>query len=178
MANVTVEPATPSGASRTSSGLAAVVGLSIAVSVLVAAGITAFSGARPIASLGLPDPGMLTTVGLPAMRAAAEVFMVLTIGAVLLAAFLVPPQRSGYLDVAGYQALRAASWAAAGWTAATVLLVPLNVADALGRPVADVLDPGLLLDVIPRLSAATAWSLTALVAAAVLVGCRLVLTWG
>ncbi len=70
--------------------------------------------------------------------------MALTIGAVLLAAFLVPPQRSGYLDVAGYRALRAASWAAAGWTAAAVLLVPLNVADALGRPVGDVLDPGLL----------------------------------
>ena len=40
--------------------------------------------------------------------------MALTIGAVLLAAFLVPPQRSGYLDVAGYRALRAASWTAAG----------------------------------------------------------------
>ena len=77
--------------------------------------------------------------------------MALTIGAVLLAAFLVPPQRSGYLDVAGYRALRAASWTAAGWAAAAVLLVPLNVADALGRPVGDVLDPGLLLDLVPRL---------------------------
>ena len=121
---------------------------------------------------------MLTTVGLPAVRAAAEVFMVLTIGAVLLAAFLVPPQRSGYLDVAGYRALRAASWTAAGWTAAAVLLVPLSVADALGRPVGDVLDPGLLLDLVPRLCAATAWTLTALVALVVLVGCRSVLTWG
>ena len=104
--------------------------------------------------------------------------MVLTIGAVLLAAFLVPPQRSGYLDVAGYRALRAASWAAAGWTVAAVLLVPLNVADALGRPVGDVLDAGLLVDLVPRLSAATAWMLTALVAVVVLVGCRTVLTWG
>lgn len=52
---------------------------------------------------------MLTTAGLPAVRAVAEVGMVLTIGALLLAAFLVPPQRSGYLDVAGYRALRTAS---------------------------------------------------------------------
>ncbi len=104
--------------------------------------------------------------------------MALTIGAVLLAAFLVPPQRSGYLDVAGYRALRAASWAAAGWTAAAVLLVPLSLAEGLGRPVGDVLDLGLLFDLVPRLSAASAWTLTALVAVVVLVGCRTVLTWG
>jgi putative copper resistance protein D len=177
MAQATADP-TSSVGNRTGSGVAGLAGLGTAVAVLIAAGLTALSGARPIATLGLPDPGVLTSVGLPAVRAAAEVFMALTIGAVLLAAFLVPPQRSGYLDVAGYRALRAASWAAAGWTAAAVLLVPLNVADALGRPVGDVLDPGLLADLVPRLSAATAWMLTALVAVVVLVGCRTVLTWG
>lgn len=176
MAHVTVK-APAAVAHPPGSAVAGVVGLGTAVAVLVAAGLTALSGARPIADLGLPDPGVLTTVGLPAVRAAAEVCMVLTIGAVLLAAFLVPPQRSGYLDVAGYRALRTASWAATGWTAAALLLVPLSVADALGRPVSDVLDVGLLLDLAPRLSAATAWSSTALVAAVVLVGCRTVLTW-
>jgi cytochrome c oxidase assembly factor CtaG/putative copper export protein len=177
MAQATADP-TSSAGNRTGSGVAGLVGLGTAVAVLIAAGLTALSGARPVATLGLPDPGVLTGVGLPAVRAAAEVFMALTIGAVLLAAFLVPPQRSGYLDVPGYRALRAASWAAAGWTVAAVLLVPLNVADALGRPVGDVLDLGLLVDLVPRLSAATAWMLTALVAVVVLVGCRTVLTWG
>src|SRR5690349_11149125 len=135
MAHATVEPAAPPAQARPPSAIRGLVALAGAVGVVVAAGITAFSGARPIAALGLPDPGTLTTVGLPAVRAAAEIFMVLTIGAVLLAAFLVPPQRSGYLDVSGYRALRTASWCAAGWTAAAVLLVPLNVADAVGRPV-------------------------------------------
>ena len=174
MAKPTVAPER----ARPSSGIAGLVGLGTGVAVLVAGGLTALSGARPIAALGLPDPGALTAIGLPAARAAAEVFMVLTIGAVLLAAFLVPPQRSGYLDVAGYRALRAASWTAAGWAVAALLLVPLNVADALGRPVADVLDVGLLVDLVPRLSAASAWGLTALVAVVVLAGCRTVLTWG
>jgi len=155
-----------------------IVGMGVLVAVLVAGGLTALTGARPIASLGLPDPGMLTSVGLPAVRGAAESFMVLTIGATLLAAFLAPPQRSGYLDAAGYRALRTASWLAAGWVAASLLLVPLNVADALGRPVGDVLDPGLLLDLVPRLAAATSWALTAVVAVVVLIGCRTVLTWG
>lgn len=155
-----------------------IVGPGVIVAVLVAGGLTALTGARPISSLGLPDPGTLTSVGLPAVRAAAEAFMVLTIGATLFTAFLVPPQRSGYLDVAGYRALRMASWLAVGWTAASLLMVPLSVSDALGRPVGDVLDVGLLFRLVPKLAAATSWALTAFVAAVVLVGCRTVLTWG
>ncbi|NMH99926.1 cytochrome c oxidase assembly protein [Pseudonocardia acidicola] len=163
---------------RPPSGVAGLIGLGAAIAVLVAAGLTALSGARPATTLGLPDPGTLTTAGLPAVRALAEVSMVLTIGLLLLAAFLVAPQRSGYLDVAGYRAIRAASFTAALWATTALLLIPLNVADALGRPVEDVLDLGLLIDLTPKLSAATAWTLTALIALLVLVGCRMVLSWG
>ncbi len=179
MASPTVEPAATAGPARpAASGTTGLVLLGGAVAVLVAAGLTALSGARPASTLGLPDPGTLTSIGLPAARAAAEVGMVLAIGSVLLAAFLVPPQRSGYLDVAGYRALRFASWAAAGWLAAAALLVPLTVADTLGRPVGEVLDPLLLLDLVPRLSVPAAWLWTSLIALVVLVGCRSVLTWG
>jgi putative copper resistance protein D len=178
MASPTVEPATAAPARPATSGTTGLVLLGGAVAVLVAAGLTALTGARPASTLGLPDPGALTSVGLPAARAVAEVGMALAIGSVLLAAFLVPPQRSGYLDVAGYRALRFASWAAAGWLAAAVLLVPLTVADTLGRPVREVLDPLLLLDLVPRLSVSAAWLWTSLIALVVLVGCRSVLTWG
>src|SRR5919197_1644560 len=177
MAHATADPAA-SPHTRPPSGLLGIVGLGIAVAVLIAGGLTFLTGAQRLASLALPDPGTLTTVALPVMRAASEIFMVLTIGAVLLAAFLVPPQRTGYLDVAGYRALRVASWSAAGWLAAAALLVPLNVADILGRPVGEVLDPAVLFALVPRLSGATAWSVTALIALVVLAGCRSVLTWG
>jgi cytochrome c oxidase assembly factor CtaG/putative copper export protein len=178
MAHATVEPAVPPPRARPRNGVAGVATLGTAVAVLVAAGITALSDARPAAALGLPDPGTLTIVGLPGVRAASEVFMVLTIGALLLATFFVPPQRSGYLDVAGYRSLRVASWTAAGWLVAALLMVPLSMADALGRPVRDVLDPGLALDLLTRLSESATWGLTALVALLVVVGCRTVLTWG
>lgn len=178
MAQVTAEDNRPRSTARGASRIAVLVVLAVLVAVLVAAAIVATSGSRPLLALGLPDPGELTTVGLPAVRALAEVSMVLTIGAVLLAAFLVPPQRSGYLDVAGFRAVRVASWTAAVWVLAAVALIPLNVADALGRPVTDVLDPGLLFQLVPRLSAGTAWALTALVAVVVLAGTRTVLTWG
>src|SRR5919107_4991235 len=124
MAQTTVDPA------RSTSGVTGVVVMGAAIAVLVAAGLTALSSTAAAAALGLPDPGTLTTLALPAVRAIAQVCMVLAIGAVLLAAFLVPPQRSGYLDVAGYRALRAASWTAAGWTAAALLMVPLSMSDA------------------------------------------------
>lgn len=150
----------------------------VAVAAVVAGGLTVLTGARPVSSLGLPDPGTLTTVGLPAVRAISEACMVLTIGGVLLAAFLAPPQRNGYLDGTGYRALRMASWSAVGWTAAAVLMVPLSVADALGRPVSLVLSPGLLLRIVPKLADPTSWVLTAAIAAIVLIGCRTVLTWG
>src|SRR5918992_637135 len=176
MAHASVEPAAPSPSTRQAAEVGWLAGVGGMIAVLVAGGLTALSGARPAAALGLPDPGTLTVIGLPAMRTVAQVCMVLTIGALLLAAFLVPPQRSGYLDVAGYRALRAGSWTAAGWTVAALLMVPLSMADALGRPVGRLLDPGTVLDLLPRLESATTWALTALVA--VVVGCRTVLTWG
>lgn len=179
MVQTTADPAAPS--TRPPPGATGVVAMGAAVAVLVAAGLTALSGlsgAAPVVALGLPDPGTLTTVGLPAVRAFAEVCMVVAIGALLLAAFLVAPQRSGYLDVAGYRALRTGSYASTGWAAAALLMVPLSVADALGRPVDEVLRPGLLVDAVPRLTTATAWALTAVVALLVLLGCRSVLTWG
>ena len=107
MAQTLVEPTSPPPRTGRPSGVAGLVGAGTAIAVLVAAGLTGLAGTRPLTSLGLPDPGMLTTVGLPAVRAVTEISMVLTIGGLLLAAFLVPPQRSGYLDVAGYRALRA-----------------------------------------------------------------------
>ncbi|MGH3568644.1 MAG: cytochrome c oxidase assembly protein [Pseudonocardia sp.] len=176
MVQTTADPAAPS--TRPPAGVTGAVVMGATVAVLVAAGLTALSGAAPVAALGLPDPGTLTTVGLPAVRVLAEVCMVVAIGALLLAAFLVAPQRSGYLDVAGYRALRTGSYASTGWAATALLMVPLSVADALGRPLSEVLRPGLLVDVVPRLTSATAWALTAVVALLVLIGCRIVLTWG
>src|SRR5690606_11626788 len=141
MAHPQAEPVPRQRPNRPAVEVAGLVGVGAMVAVLVAAGLTALSGTRVAAELGLPDPGTLTVIGLPVMRVVSEICMVLTIGAVLVPAFLVAPQSSGYLDVAGYRALRAASWTAAGWTVAAALMVPLSMADVLGRPVGQLLDP-------------------------------------
>jgi cytochrome c oxidase assembly factor CtaG/putative copper export protein len=177
MAQTTVEPGSPVQ-DRPVAGVVGLVGAGAAVAALVAAGLTVLVNGPLVVVPGLTDPGRLVTAGLPAVRAVAEVGMVLTIGAMLLAAFLVPPQRSGYLDVAGYRGVRAAAAAALAWAVASALMVPLSVADALGRPLGDVLDVGLLVQAVPRLSTATAWTLTTVVALLVLAGSRTVLSWG
>ena len=119
---------------RGGAGILGLVGVGTAVAALVAGVLTALVNGPAPSVPGLSGPGELVTVGLPVARALSEVAMVLAIGALLLAAFLVPPQRSGYLDVAGYRGVRAASAASLVWAVAAAVMVPLTVADALGRP--------------------------------------------
>jgi cytochrome c oxidase assembly factor CtaG/putative copper export protein len=160
------------------SGVLPLVLVGVVVAAFVAAGLTALTGARPLDALGLPDPGPLTTYGLPVVRTVSEIAAVLTVGALLLAGFLVAPDSNGYLDVTGYRALRSASYAAGTWTVGALLMVPLTVADSLGRPLTDVLSFERLVAVVPQLDVATAWTYTAVFAVVVFAGCRVALRWG
>lgn len=146
--------------------------------LLVAGGIAGASGLSISAALGLPDPGALTALGLPIVRVVADIAAALTVGCLLLASVLVPPQANGYLDVAGYRSVRVAAACAGVWAGAALLMVPLTVSDAVGRPLQDVLAPAPLLAAVPLLSTSGAWLLTAVVALLVASGCRAVLSWG
>lgn len=165
----------PGGRNR---GPVPVVLLGLGLAVLVASGWAALTGAASLAALGLPDPGAVTQYGMPIARTVAEVAAVLSVGSLLLAAFFVPPQQTGYLDVTGYRAVHTASYTAAVWAVASMLMVPLSVADAVGRPVDEVLSLVRLYALVPELPGAQAWTLTAAVALIVFAGCRLVLSWG
>jgi cytochrome c oxidase assembly factor CtaG/putative copper export protein len=164
--------------SQSRTGLLPLVLLGAAIAAFVAAGLTLLSGSRPLESLGLPDPGRLTTYGLPVMRTVTEVAAVLAVGALLMVAFLAPPERVGYLDVVGYRTLRSASYAAGAWAVGALLMVPLTVADSLGQPVTGVLGFAQLVGLVPRLDTAQAWAVTALLATVLFAGCRVVLSWG
>ncbi|MGW0181411.1 cytochrome c oxidase assembly protein [Nocardia sp. NPDC003345] len=173
------EPATeaggPAGAATVPAVLTVVAG---ALSALVAVAVVSLSAAAALSLLGIPDPGPLTTYGLPAVRALADLFAALTVGALLFAAFLVPPQRSGLLDTGGYRAVRRASLLAGAWAVCAALLVPLTVSDSTGRPVTEMLAPQDLWGVIDEIELAGTWRLTAICALLLAVACRLVLRWG
>ncbi|WP_158846305.1 cytochrome c oxidase assembly protein [Saccharothrix deserti] len=127
--------------------------------------------------------GLLTVAGgeasgLIVVRVLTESAAVVTIGSLLLAAFLVPPQENGTLAADGYAALRTAGWAALLWTLGAVLSVPFTVADALGQPVTVLLEPSVLFQVAGLVEQSKAWMITAVVVALLALGCRLALSWG
>src|SRR5579875_4184828 len=98
-----------------------------------AAAIAALSLAAALTATGLPDPGPVTTLGLPFVRAAGEVAAVLAVGSFLFAAFLVPPQDNGVLDAGGYRALRLGTVATGVWAVCAALLVPLTISRRAGQ---------------------------------------------
>ncbi|WP_280180117.1 cytochrome c oxidase assembly protein [Nocardia farcinica] len=171
--------AAPEGARSASAGpFAAVTVVAGAIAAVVAALVVDLSAAQALSLLGIPDPGALTTYGLPAVRALADLFAALTVGALLCAAFLVPPQANGVLDVGGYRAVRMGSNFALAWAVCAALLVPLTVSDTTGQPVADIWRPEQLWRAIGQVDIAEAWRTTVVFALIVAVGARLALRWG
>jgi cytochrome c oxidase assembly factor CtaG/putative copper export protein len=142
-----------------------------------AAGIGSLSVAAALTATGLPDPGPVTTLGLPFVRAAGEVAAVVAVGAFLLAAFLVPPQHSGVLDVDGYRAVRVGTVAAGAWAVCAALLVPLTISDVSGQPITAHLNPASLWSLASLINISTAWRWTALLAATVMLASLPVLRW-
>lgn len=146
----------------------------VALGMVVGAGLVVFLGGG---GLGLPDPGLFTRAALPAVRVLSECAAVVTVGSLVLAAFLVPPQPSGYLDTGGYAVLLWARIAALVWALTAALMVPLLGADALGRPVTELLDLRLLASLASALSQVGAWALTAGIALVLTGCCWSALTW-
>ncbi len=113
------------------------------------------------------------------VRVCADAGAVLTVGSLLLAAFLAVPQKSGLLAVGGYAALRAAAWAALLWCVAAFASVPFMVADAVGKTAAEMLaDPTAMWNLVGLLEQAKAWVLTGVIALVISVAAFVVLSWG
>ena len=142
-----------------------------------AAGIGVLSLAAALTATGLPDPGPVTTIGLPFVRAAGEVAAVVAVGSFLTAAFLVPPQDNGVLDADGYRALRVGTVAAGAWAVCAALLVPLTISDVSGQPFTAHLNPASLWSLAGIINVSTAWRWTALLAGVLTVASLPVLRW-
>ena len=152
----------------------------LAVAVLagtIAAAIAALALADALTATGLPDPGPVTTLGLPFLRAAGEIAATVAVGGLMFAAFFVPPQPNGVLDTSGYRAVRLAGIGAAVWAVCAALLVPLTISDVSGQRLTDHLNPVEIWRVTGAVDTASAWRWTAFLALLLTVGCRAVLRW-
>lgn len=154
----------------------------VLVSVAILAGVTAatlaaLSLADALTATGLPDPGPVTTLGLPFVRATGEIAAAAAVGGLLFATFFVPPQQNGVLDVGGYRALRLAAVSSGVWAVCAALLVPLTISDVSGKPLHEHLNPAEVWRVTALVDTASAWRWTAFLALAVAVASRSVLRW-
>ncbi|WP_442861004.1 cytochrome c oxidase assembly protein [Amycolatopsis sp. CA-230715] len=150
----------------------------VVLAALLAVGLVAATGGAGFVIAGLPDPGLVTRYGITIVRVLAEAASVVTIGSLLVSAFLVPPQQSGTLSVDGYAALRTAGVASWVWFAASLASVYFTAADGAGKPVAELLSPTVLLDLVDAIEQPKAWLITSLIALLLALGCRLALSWG
>ncbi|MFJ8814802.1 cytochrome c oxidase assembly protein [Amycolatopsis thermoflava] len=151
--------------------------VNLLIATVVAVGLVSLAGAADYAIAGLSDPGVVTRYGVVVAKVVADVAAVACIGALLLVAFLVPPQKSGTVAPDGYAGLRVASVAAWSWFAGALASMYFSAADGAGRPVAEVLTPATLLELLDVIEQPKAWLITALIALVVAVGCHLTLAW-
>ncbi|MGE2733097.1 cytochrome c oxidase assembly protein [Mycolicibacterium vaccae] len=144
---------------------------------VTAAALSALSLADALTATGLPDPGPITTYGLPFVRAAGLMAAVTAIGSFLFAAFMVPPQSNGVLDADGYRAVRTGAVASGVWAVCAVLMVALTVSDVSGQPLSARISPAQIWSVADLIDVAGAWRWTGLFAAIVCVVAMTVLRW-
>ncbi|MBM7368448.1 cytochrome c oxidase assembly protein [Gordonia hydrophobica] len=96
--------------------------------------VTAASASTALQLLGVPDAGWLTTYGLPVATVVGQLSAAAGLGSLVFAAFFVPPQSDGQLDVGGYRAMRWATWSFATWAVCAFLMIPLSISNVSGSP--------------------------------------------
>ncbi len=148
----------------------------IAGGVAVASFLPSAPTARAL--LGLRDPGDLTTLGVPGVSAVGYVAVALAVGSALFAAFFVPPQSDGVLDIGGYRSLRWAGKFFTVWVVCAVAMIMLSISNLVGRSVWSLLSTGDLFTAYPTVADARTWTVTAVFAVLAMAFARFGMHWG
>lgn len=131
-----------------------------------------------LAALGLPDPGPITTAGLPFFRAAGWIFASLAVGSFLFSAFLISPLipagenlepdnsqlAKSPLSVDGHLASRTGSIAAICFGLIALLMIPLVLSDVSGQPFSVAVQPAGWSMALEQVAVAKAWQWVAVFA--------------
>ncbi|MDK8450923.1 cytochrome c oxidase assembly protein [Corynebacterium mastitidis] len=122
-------------------------------------------------ALGIPDPGRLTTGGLPFFRAVGWMLASLGAGSFLASAFLIAPRPEpilrARLSVDGHIAARTGALSILCFGLVALLMIPLTLSDVSGTPFAQTLRPEAWSVAISQVSTALAWLWVALICAVV-----------
>ncbi|MFC3998825.1 cytochrome c oxidase assembly protein [Nocardiopsis sediminis] len=129
-----------STAARGGTDTTIIIGVAATAVTLIALIIALVTGGAVTAQVipGLPDAGPLTRWGLPVARTVMDVAGALTVGLLLLAAFLLPNDK-GLLSGQAQGYVRASSWAALVWAVAAGVTLVFQLSDLLGLPPGEVI---------------------------------------
>lgn len=128
-----------------------------------------------LTALGIPDPGFLTTYGLPFFRAVGWMLAALSVGSYLFAAFLISPRvpdndntklLKAPLTVDGHLASRTGTVAALSFGLVALLMIPLVLSDTSGTPFLQTLQPAAWGVALEQVATAQAWGIVAVLALA------------
>jgi cytochrome c oxidase assembly factor CtaG/putative copper export protein len=137
-------------------GLVAVTAAAGLVGSLVAGGAVA---EKVIPGLG--DTSTLVRWGLPVSRLVMDLSAAVTVGALLMAAVLLPA-KSNWMSSNALGYLKAASWSAASWAAAAGVTLVFTVADVLGTSIRQIIRGNELSSYVGQLPQGTALLLVVL----------------
>ena len=146
----------------------------VVIAGVVGGFISYFSLADSLAALGLPDPGRITTIGLPTARAMAWVLMALAVGSYLVSAFYVAPAipendnsmiLQARLTADGHIAAQTGAYASFGVVVLSLFGVPAVMSDVSGTPFLQTLNPQMMFVAIEQIATAQVWLVTAVIAA-------------
>ena len=136
---------------------------------LIAGFISLFLLADSLAALGIPDPGRITTFGLPLFRGLAWILMALSIGSFLASSFLIAPRGDhaalidAPLSVDGHIAARTGTWASFGVAAVGLVEIPLIMSDLTGAPFFQVFEPSTMKMALTEISTTIVWGISVLI---------------
>lgn len=148
---------------RLGSPVGVYVGATVLAGVVAAVIGAAFLG-QSLAVLGIPDPGPVTSWGVPLVRGAGTVLACIGVGGFLMSALGTPPRADGFLDIDGFRAARTGTWAMLGWAVCAFLLIPLYLSDVSGSPLSETLAPDMWGTAIDQVSTAGAMRWIAVIA--------------
>lgn len=154
-----------------------VASLSAVGAALIVVAVSLIAGDGPYTLLGTSNPGAVVRLLDPLLRFGLDAAATVCTGSLVFAAFFTRPQPSGLISPPAYAALRTATRAATVWALAALALWPVDIASTVGLPLRQVMTMSGLISVTRVTEGPKAWLITAAVAAALAVACRLTLRW-
>ncbi|GAB3947473.1 cytochrome c oxidase assembly protein [Corynebacterium tapiri] len=140
-----------------------------------------------LAALGIPDPGPVTSFGLPFLRAVSWIMAALATGSFMFSAFYIPPQKVNVgaesplkgtrLSVDGHIASRTGANAALVFALIGLVMVPMTLSDISGTPFLQTLNPASFSTALQQVAASEVWLLSAIIAGLVSLVARLSNRW-